>query len=657
MGKISAPKEKEDPITNFLAKVFGITSERFLTYIQPPDRSAEIPTEMTARMPAVMSLKNQPEFNADAPWRLEPDQDSLPITIYIRDANIQSPGYSPWRVDNLLIEQSVEQGHWFKLATIIPPISPGINSQGDINQDFWVHSIQIPISEIQNWSPGNDVHLRVKFTGSPYPHQKTSTLERHIEILRAEYALPLGRAANSAGSRKWFYGDTHYHSAYTNDIKEFGAPILETRAAGQAIGLDWLVITDHSTDLDEIDEGYDRKSRWERLKTELSSSAISDDRFRFLLGEEISLIGKDNRFVHMLAIGALDKMIEGAFLPEVGNTLATNLWQEAIESIIKHSQGYPANILKQLFGKVNHFENVLALLPDNSLTFAAHPYSVAQVPPAKWDEQDLSHARLTGHEFWNGRTRKSAKQTDNPFATKGWTDPVTLKSRDDARITKLLQLVGKKWEPHLIRGVEEWKLGAPLPSRRPVFVGGSDAHGDFNYHAGMAWDYTKVDMIDDNALGRVRTAIFLPEHQSASVPYVDEILAALKTGSCVVTDGPILEFHLQHKGQIAYMGESLFVSGDGDPEMKIVAHSTPEFGPVTQVDVVTYFKGQKSKKSTSVTLEQGKHAIVQLAGVQGYYRLQAQTVGMDGERFCCFTNPIWLWLTEGSDKAVHIDFS
>jgi hypothetical protein len=596
MSKAGSTKERKDQITNFLAKIFGITSEEFLSYVQTPNRPANVPADKVARMAGVMSLKNQPEFFADAPWRLEPDQDSLPITIYIRDANVQSPDYGPWRLDNLLIEQSIAQHRWFKLATITPPILPGINSQGDINQDFWVHSIQIPIAEIQYWSPGNYVHLRVKFTGSPYPHHKTSTFERNIETLRAENALPLGWATNPAGSRKWFYGDTHYHSAYTNDIKEFGAPILETRTAGQAIGLDWLVITDHSTDLDEIDMGYDGKSRWEHLKSELSSSNISDDRFRFLLGEEINLIGKDNRLVHMLAIGALDKMIEGAFLPEVGNTIETNLWRETIEKILKYSDGYPSNIPKQLFGKINQFEHVLSMLPDNSLTFAAHPYSVAQVPPAKWDEQDLSHARLTGHEFWNGRTRKSAIQTDNPFARKGWTDPVTIKSRDDARIIKLLQLVSKKWEPHLMRGVEEWVLGTPLPSRRPVFVGGSDAHGDFNYHAGMAWDYTKVDMVDDNALGRVRTAIYLPKNQSVSVPDVDEILAALKTGSCVVTDGPILEFQLQHKGQDAYMGEALLVSGDGVPELKVIAHSTPEFGVVENVEVITYFKAQREKQ-------------------------------------------------------------
>ena len=439
--------------------------------------------------------------------------------------------------------------------------------------------------------------------------------------------------------------------------KRIRCSITQTRTAGQAIGLDWLVITDHSTDLDEIDQGYDGKSRWERLKTELVSFDISDDQFRFLLGEEITLIGKDNRFVHMLAIGALDKMIEGAFLPEVGNTIEINLWRKAIENILKHSHGYPSNILIQLFGKLNEFENVLGLLSDNTLTFAAHPYNVAQVPPAKWDEQDLSHSRLTGHEFWNGRTRRSAKQTDNPFASKGWTDPVSIKSRDDVRITKLLKLVSKKWEPHLMRGVEEWELGTPLPSRRPVFVGGS-AHGDFNYHAGMAWDYTKVDIVDDNALGRVRTAISLPKNQSTSVPGVDEILAALKKGACVATDGPILEFHLQHKGQAAYMGESLFVSGDGDPEMKIVAYSTPEFGAVTHVDVMIYFKGQKANIPSSLTLGAG-NTNARSAGRGAGLLPPANPDCRDEWRtiLLLYKNPIWFWLTEGSNKDVlHLTF-
>jgi hypothetical protein len=335
MSKSHSHPEKDDQVTKISASMFGIIPDKFRSYGKPLDRLAEIPEDKVARMPAMLSFKNKPEFWTDASWRLEPDQDYVPISMYIRDANIDSPGNGPWRLDILTVEQSLTDQSWYQLATLTPQGLPNISSHGEINQGYWSHSIKIPISDIQIWLPGSYVHLRVKFTGSAHPYKKTSTIEKHIEVFRAEFSLPLARASTSYGPRKWFYGDTHYHSAYTNDIKEFGSPIPETRAAGKAIGLDWIVITDHSTNLDEIDPGYGGKTRWERLKTELSSTEISDDQFRFILGEEITLIGKDYRLVHMLAMEALDQMIEGAFLPEESNRIDINFYRTVIESIIK----------------------------------------------------------------------------------------------------------------------------------------------------------------------------------------------------------------------------------------------------------------------------------------------------------------------------------
>lgn len=656
MSNKSSQKDSEDKIASFLAKVLNITTEQFMSFAQPSTQPENVPADKVAKMSGVMALKNEPEFYADAPWRLEPDQDSLPVTFYIRDANIKSPGYSPWRLDSLVLEQYLEQQGWHKLATISPPVTPGINPQGDIDRDFWVYSIQIPVKEIRNWAPGDSLRIRAKFVGSPYPYETTQTIERYLEVFLARDPLPLGRASTSQGARQWFYGDTHYHSAYTNDIKEYGAPIPETRAAGQAVGLDWLVVTDHSTDLDEIDAGYGGQSRWERLKTELSNPDISDDQFRFILGEEITLIGRNNGFVHMLAIGNMDQMIEGAFLPESGHSVVTDLCRQAIEGILKNKPGYHPRLLKQLFGKIFSFEDVLQMLPVQTLTFAAHPGTVAQVIPPKWDNQDLAHPQLTGLEFWNGRSRKKALHTGDPFYEPGWTDPEELISHDNTRIKGLINFANNKWDPHLQRGVKEWGPDVLLPSRRPVFIAGTDAHGDFNYHVGMALDYTKVGMIDDNAIGKVRTVIFLPDHPSAAVPGVDEILATLKKGCCVVTDGPIIEFHLENDGQIAHMGDALIVTGDGEPVMKIIVHSTPEFGPVTQVEVVTYFKGQKPKKPSIAVIERDKPVKLDLAGAQGYIRLQAQSVGPEGERFCCFTNPIWIRCQDYFKQTMHIDF-
>jgi hypothetical protein len=172
----------------------------------------------------------------------------------------------------------------------------------------------------------------------------------------------------------------------------------------------------------------------------------------------------------------------------------------------------------------------------------------------------------------------------------------------------------------------------------------------------MAWDYSTADQIDDNSLGRVRTAMYLPDAVAGSVPDVDQILTALKKGSCVITDGPLLEFSLQFQGQKRYMGETLEITDDGEPAMNILARTTPEFGPVTQVDIVTYFKGQKSRRCSILTVERGKPASLELPGDLGYCRLQAQTVGMNGERFCCFTNPIWIRVPGQAKKRLRIHF-
>ncbi|MFC2026009.1 hypothetical protein ACFLUC_02315, partial [Chloroflexota bacterium] len=379
--------------------------------------------------------------------------------------------------------------------------------------------------------------------------------------------------------------------------------------------------------------------------------------FRFILGEEITLFGEDGRIIHMLAMGNMTDMIPGAFLPDNGGGFQADLFRETIKKIVKAGKGYHPDTPRQLFGKLFDFEAVLDMLPDGSLTFVAHPYDVAQIPPAKWDEGDMSNLNLTGYEFWNARIRKKARMTDNPFIRSGWTNQDKLAQHDRGRIREVRQHVTKKWEPHLLRGVDEWAPNMALPIRRPVFIAGSDAHGDFNYHTGMAWDYSRLDLVDDNALGRVRTIVYMPDHQGDQVPSTETILAALKTGACIVTDGPILEFSIQSGGQRANMGEVMNVYPDDDVEMIIKAHTTPEFGPVVEVEVVNYFKGQRKKSPYVTIVNAGITETVKLNGNQGYCRVQAQTVGQSGESYCCFTNPIWIRIPEDSSKQMRVSFN
>jgi hypothetical protein len=148
-----------------------------------------------------------------------------------------------------------------------------------------------------------------------------------------------------------------------------------------------------------------------------------NERFRFTLGEDITLVGQGEKYVHMLAIGGMQNVTQGVFLPDDSSNLAVDLWINAIKKIKRFGKGYSPDFVQSLFGKLYSFTEVLDMLLDNTLTFAAHPYNFAQVPPSKWDEKDLAYPRLNGHEFWNVRIRRSTNQTDNPFSRRGWTDP------------------------------------------------------------------------------------------------------------------------------------------------------------------------------------------------------------------------------------------
>jgi hypothetical protein len=689
MGTESTYKAQRERAYEFVANVFGMTADE--------SARARTPAPPGREFSAATPRKNQPEFWADAPWRIEPDCEILPLSFIIRDADVQPPGKGPWKLHGLEVAQRLADGTWHEVCRYLPADLPDLDAGGYVTVNFWTFRADIPLTgssspctlatdQVRRGGPR--LHLRVQFVGSFHPHQTTETSRIHLEVSLAEHPLPQGRAVQPSGGRHWFYGDTHYHSSYTNDVKEFGGPISETRDAALSIGLDWLVVTDHSCDLDEADDDPQGSTRWARLGETLSTSGVSDDRFRFLLGEEITLRGGEGeRYVHMLACGGMQEMVEGGFLPEGEGGFVTRLFQQTIEELLEKAikdGGYHPHTAKRLFGPVHSFDEVLRALPDSTLAFAAHPYSIAQPPfiDCDWAEEDLAHPRLTGHEFWNGRSRRRAMLTDDPFSKPGWTDRRKLGKNDRSRLRKLQEKVDRKWDAALRSGVDEWLSGVSLPLRRPVFVAGSDAHGSFNYSVGWGWDYQTQLLCNDNALGTVRTAIHLPGHTTSSVPETSDILAALRKGSCVVTDGPLIEISLRHGGDTAYMGDLLAVTDDGELEMRVVAHTTPEFGAVEQVEVVTYaadrersappetgwlgrllgrattFFRRIGRKGSRVTrVKAGQSKTIALGGSQAFCRVQAYTSGLSGERFCCFTNPIWVRAPDGRHPRIHVHFA
>ena len=85
-------KYQQDQATKFLADFFGA---------RPPGYKAPS-FALSAELPL---NKNQPEFWADTPWRIEPDQEDILLLFLVRDTNIKPPAIGPWRLDMLKIEQ------------------------------------------------------------------------------------------------------------------------------------------------------------------------------------------------------------------------------------------------------------------------------------------------------------------------------------------------------------------------------------------------------------------------------------------------------------------------------------------------------------------------------------------------------------------------
>ncbi|HSQ16701.1 MAG TPA: hypothetical protein VLM83_03295, partial [Anaerolineales bacterium] len=384
-------KARQDQVFKFLKGVYGV---------KPPKKSPPS-LDLTTLAPLPLSAetpigKNQPEFWADAPWRIEPDQNELPLLFLVRDTNIKKPARGPWRLDMLKVQQWVPGVLWDDVLALLPADLPNVDSNGMFQLRTWWHSLKIPLAKFKGIARGGTLRLRVGFHGSYHPYEKPSHIYINLETFLAEHALPLSRAANAKHPRQWFYGDTHYHSVYTNDIKEIGSPVPESCTAGHAVGLDWLVITDHSCDLDDADPDVSPQTRWERLKADTLNPAVSNDQFRCILGEEITLLGKGENLVHMLAFGGMEEMVEGAFLPLQGGFM-TEVLQETIQELLHKAVkngGYSKEEAQRMFGTVHPFEKVLDMLPAETLLFAAHPFQLAQPPPpGKWDVEQLYHPR------------------------------------------------------------------------------------------------------------------------------------------------------------------------------------------------------------------------------------------------------------------------
>ena len=176
MSTLDEHSEREEQAQEFLEGFFGMKP------VTPPsDLMIEAHTTLTGR--------NQPEFHADAPWRLEAGLDTIPLLFLVREANLRPPAIGPWRMQGLQIEQVLPDGNWHTLRRYTASELPDIAPDGIIQTDFWAFRTRIPVAQLANIDlerRGETVRLCIVFEGEfPPDVPGIHTVYRHLEIYLA----------------------------------------------------------------------------------------------------------------------------------------------------------------------------------------------------------------------------------------------------------------------------------------------------------------------------------------------------------------------------------------------------------------------------------------------------------------------------------------
>lgn len=512
-------------------------------------------------------------------------------------------------------------------------------------------TLEIPLGVLRAYlgqhffgGPFEVVDLRVRFSAQGWPAQDT-----YLRVRLA--APPLPRMPH------WYRGDIHYHSGFTDNPAERGYPLSVTRQAALQADLDWVLLSDHSTDLDPA-----RFSEEER-----EAARYRDGRFIFIVGEEVTVASNkpdSTATLHMLALPSPDDPDKG--FPDPHN---------AADSVITTGDGSIASPAMPLNTALNR------ILAANGFAYAAHPDDPISplLRGGSWDlkadylapgGRQLAPG-LVGVEIWNRGTTLTADNARDPYCERQDAPPSSCFQPDPeanqyARLEKGMKL---SWLPLLKQGLLTASPGGGSPGFKTFIAAGTDAHGDLNYEATMdAVDFLthSLDRLtgyaEDNALGKVTTLVDCPKGMGRRG---ENVLRALREGRSVVSNGPLLVagFDLDRNGSLddpqdVGVGGQITLPAGEIPALQLAWASSPEFGPFISIRLIAG-SAEGEAPPEEVSIPNGKalaseglfpvdlrEAVGRLGRAWGYIRLEARTRNQDGEEFRCYTNPIWVRVTQ-----------
>jgi hypothetical protein len=596
------------------------------------------------------------DFVMDAPWRVTDPDTPIPLTMVLKDCD----------------EDDIRELHWIRCQDItagevtlwyhdFDDEQIGDHSSED---DYWVWITTVTEGHPSlpdgtlltpanlGYSTGDRINLKVSIYYKDDWFNYTETRYLRVRVGSGRYPWPVD----------WYGGDVHYHSMFTNNIAEFGAPVPAITETASAMGLQWLVVTDHSCDLDETGDGDwsyatgqweytlqtpDGIQTWVRHAQEGGSSwsglgldvtEFSRPWFRLFRGVELNLASVDG-----------------------------DSWEKTLHCLFNNPD-YIHSPWSGAIGERPVFPAVpdgLAQLGPTGFAYAAHPVDDLggeggfdfTVNGAAWGDQDytvaLQYDGFRGLEIFNTRQTLYASNQNNPWPEFDAGTPYT---NDDLYPDQLLEGIDL-WDQLLSQGLSQ------NPPRRIFVAGGSDAHGDFNYATFLNLD----TYASDNAMGKVQTVVRVPGYSPETLPPVEELMAAYGAGLSCATDGPFLEIGLDRDGDGDwYETDDLTMgmaasAGESTPLPLVVRWaSIPEFGEIILVRILAG-SGDGAEEIFSfdpTTTGEGLDGTttVDLAGLDlegwRYFRGECLTTD-DAVGHRAYTNPIWLDFGEGTGQPVQ----
>ncbi|MDP6530152.1 MAG: FlgD immunoglobulin-like domain containing protein [Gemmatimonadota bacterium] len=585
------------------------------------------------------------DFMMDAPWRVIDANTPIPVTVILKDCDVDD----------------IRDLHWIRCwdvtgggSTILWDHDFGDETIGNDSweQNFWTYIVSVTEGHPSlpngtlltpanlGYATGDAIQLKVSVYYRDDWFNYTESRWLRVHVGSGPFPWPAG----------WYGGDTHYHTMYTNNIAEFGAPIPAVSETGIAMGLQWLTVTDHSCDLDELGDGpysYGTPA-WEYTVQDASG---------------ISTTYRDNSgYSNMWDAAKADVALLDApdFRLFTGVELNVGSIDPSSYDKTLHFLVYnPAYISSPNSGALGErpvsisLTGALSAISGTGFGYAAHPLSDLSAEwggidwgmnGAPWGSVDITTAlgydAFRGFQAFNQRELWESTDQYNP-----WPD-------FDAGSS-----TGNPYPGPLLAGITLWDthLRAKLGTARPqvFFSGGSDAHGDFNFASHLGID----DYATDNAMGKVQTVVHVPGgYSSGNLPPSADLLEALRLGRSVVTDGPFLEIGIDRDGNGSWydtgdlmIGDDAVVNPSTLPDLSIRWGSLAEFGSITSLSVLV---GDASGTSVVYSFDPSSSGqglggsttrSLSALGLTGDVYLRAECVTTDGVAgHRAYTNPIWL---------------